>query len=503
MSMRPWWSVLVAGILAVAAGLTALFLADRGLSGESLRVGGVPVEIVRGPAVAGASGGRPAVVVVHGYAGSGRLMRPFADTLARRGYVVLLPDLAGHGANTRRLDVPSAIDPEIAAVVAHARELPDVDPDRVTLLGHSMGAGAVVRAGAADPRIAATVAISLPGSGGAPGPRRLLLIVGALEPAGFRAAGEQTAREPASGDRPVGDRRLVSVPFVEHISVLYAPRTHREAAAWLDAAVGNTATGSGTVPLRRIAAGALTLLGALLLLTAALGRPSHRLTPPPHDAVSGPAGLDRAAALRRPAGWIAVGGAGLLGLAGGGIGAVAVPSPVTGYLIGYFAAVGGVLAIAAAALTGARRPSRRLSSYRPPLPRWTAVVASAGGGAAVVVPVQLGLTLMVPHGDRWWLVGALALATAALLAGARALAGPVWDLAVLAAIAMPLAAAAVIGLAPGFLLLIAPLVALLFVLYALLAAVARRGGATWWSPIAAGAVMIAWPVAVALPVSVG
>ncbi|GAB7051578.1 alpha/beta hydrolase [Catenuloplanes indicus] len=555
MPIRQWWSVLVAGMLAVAAGLTCLILADRGLRTEAVRAGGVPVEIVRGP---GATGARPAVVVVHGYAGSGRLMRPFADTLARRGYVVLLPDLAGHGANTRRLDVPAVIDAEIASVVAHARGLPDVDPDRVTLLGHSMGAGAVVRAGAADRRIAATVAISLPGSGTGPGPRRLLLIVGALEPGGFR-----TAAERAAGDRAAGDRRLVSVPLVEHISVLFAPRTHREAAGWLDAAAGNaaagnTAAGAGIVPLRRVAAGALTMLGALLLLAAALARggtgsPAGR--PPnaaaatsrastiralvarwpanvaasairrPADSASpasaiprsadsaastspasevrrpagfaaptSPASATRADPVRRPVTWLAVAAASVLGVLGGGIGAVAAPAPVTGYLIGFFAAVGGGLALAAGLLTGWRRP---------PVPRWTAAVPALAGGAAVVVPVQLGLTLMVPHGDRWWLVAALALATAALLAGARALAGPGWDLAVLAGTAVPLAAAAVTGLAPGFLMLIAPLLAVLFALCALLAAVARRGGAAWWPSIAAGAVMIAWPVAVALPVSAG
>ncbi|GAB7038441.1 MULTISPECIES: alpha/beta hydrolase [Catenuloplanes] len=547
MSIRPWWSAFVAGILAVAAGLTCLVLADRGLRSEPARADGVPVEIVR---AAGVSGARPAVVVVHGYAGSGRLMRPFADTLARRGYVVLLPDLAGHGANTRRLDVPSVIDPEIASVVAHARGLPDVDPDRVTLLGHSMGAGAVVRSGAADPRIAATVAISLPGSGTGPGPRRLLLIVGALEPAGFRAAGEQAAGEQAAGDRSTGDRRLVSVPFVEHISVLFAPRTHREAAAWLDAAVGNTAAGSGIVPLRRVTAGTFTLLGALLLLAAALARGSaprptspggiasgsggvasgpggtasgsggavsgsdgpapnpDGLGPGASPVGAGPAGPEpghhggtrtppgpiRPGTLRRPVTWAAVGAASVLGLLGGGVGTVAAPSPVTGYLIGYFAAVGGGLAVAAGVLTGWRRP---------PVPGWTAAVSMLAGGVAVVVPVQLGLTLMVPHGQRWLLVAALASATAALLAGARALAGPGWDLAVLAGTAVPLAAAAVAGFAPGFLTLVAPLIAVLFALYALLAAVARRGGAAWWSPIAAGAVMIAWPVAIALPVTFG
>ena len=99
------------------------------------------------------------VVVVHGFAGSARLMIGFADTLARRGYVVVLPDLTGHGANRRRLsttdgvvstldgasntEVVSDIDIDVAVrylQTAHALPL-----SRTALVGHSMGAGGVTR----------------------------------------------------------------------------------------------------------------------------------------------------------------------------------------------------------------------------------------------------------------------------------------------------------------------------------------------------------------------
>ena len=46
---------------------------------------------------------------------------------------------------------------EIAAVVGQLRTRPDVDPARVALLGHSMGAAAVVRAGSADRTAQTTV----------------------------------------------------------------------------------------------------------------------------------------------------------------------------------------------------------------------------------------------------------------------------------------------------------------------------------------------------------
>ena len=46
---------------------------------------------------------RPGVVVAHGFAGSATLMAQFGDTLVARGYVVVLLDFTGHGANPRRL----------------------------------------------------------------------------------------------------------------------------------------------------------------------------------------------------------------------------------------------------------------------------------------------------------------------------------------------------------------------------------------------------------------
>ncbi|MBF9134038.1 alpha/beta fold hydrolase, partial [Plantactinospora sp. S1510] len=153
-----WRSGLSLGVLLLVAGVLGVGYAGRDLRSASVHVADVPVEVVR---PVGGGVGRPAVVVAHGYAGSGRLMRPFADTLARRGYVVALPDLAGHAANVRPPTGPDEIDRELAAVVRYVRNLPEVDPARVALLGHSMGAGAVVRVGAADPLIAATVAISL------------------------------------------------------------------------------------------------------------------------------------------------------------------------------------------------------------------------------------------------------------------------------------------------------------------------------------------------------
>jgi pimeloyl-ACP methyl ester carboxylesterase len=532
MRMWRWWVLwsapAVVGVALLATGVVGLGAAGEGMRSQAVRVGGVPVEVVR-PAVAGA--GRPAVVVVHGYAGSGRLMRPFADTLVRRGYVVALPDLAGHGANTRPLTGPG-IDREIAAVVGYLRTRPDVDPARVALLGHSMGAAAVVRAGSADPAIPATVAISLgDDEAGAlrPGPRRLLLVAGALEPGGILSTTRTAGR--AEG------RRVVTVPWVEHVSVLFAGRTHDEAARWLDDALAHRPEVAGVAGSRRVGAGAATLAGALLVLAAGLlflGRAraggeqiGTAGTGTTGAGLSGPAApADTARTGAGPAALWWLGGAVLLapvaGIIGGLLLARVLPAPVSGYLVGYFAGAGAVLLAGDLARrhrggTGRQHPSVPRRPEMPTVARaemptempavarteMPAVVPAVGlavvVGPAVIVSVHAGLTAMVPHGGHRWQVALLALATAVLLAGAQTAGRPLWTVGVLALVCLPLPAAALVGLAPGFLMLIAPLVAILFAVHLAVVALAWRAGIPAWRTVAAGALVIAWPVATALP----
>jgi esterase/lipase len=476
------WSALFAGVLLLAAGVLGGVYAADGVRSVSVRVAGVPVEVVR---PVGDGVGRPAVVVAHGYAGSGRLMRPFADTLARRGYVVALPDLAGHAGNTRPLADQDVIDRELAGAVRYVRGLPEVDAARVALLGHSMGAAAVVRVGAADPSIAATVAISLGDDAAAalrPGPRRLLSIVGALEPAGLQAV----ARSAGAG----AGRREVRVPLVEHVGVLYADRTHHEAARWLDEALDHRPEQRVIAAKRRVVAGGLSMVGMLLLVVAALVRPSRR----------GARTLSAAGLVgppRIPLAWLAGAAAvaSVSGLLGGWLLAWTLPSALCGYLVGYFTFAGAILG--AAALVARRRPETKVDG--PALLRTVALAVAAG--VAVVAPVHLGLTSAVPHGPRWWLVALLAFATAALLCAAHAVAGPSWSVVVLAAVCLPLPVAAVVGLAPGFLAIVTPLIGALLGLHLLLTGVARLAGMPWWRTIPAGAVLVAWPVATALPLT--
>lgn len=105
--------------------------------------------------------GRPCVVMAHGFGGtrdSGLL--PFAEAFAAVGMDVLLFDYRGFGAapgEPRQRVSARRHRQDFQAAVATARQLPEVDPDRIALWGTSFGGGHVVAVAADDGRIAAVV----------------------------------------------------------------------------------------------------------------------------------------------------------------------------------------------------------------------------------------------------------------------------------------------------------------------------------------------------------
>ncbi|MET7397086.1 alpha/beta fold hydrolase [Dactylosporangium sp. NPDC005572] len=457
--MRRTALISVAALLCVTAGVLGLVRADRGLVREHRTAGGMPVELVRPE---GAAGRLPGVVVVHGYAGSARLMRGFADTLARRGYVVALPDLTGHGGNPRRLEPATwdaSIQADLRAAVDLLRSSPLVDPDRIALVGHSMGAGAVAELAAQDPAIRDTVAISL-GEEGFGRPRRLLVVYGGLEFPGFRAAARDALRSGAA-------ERVVEVPGVEHISVLFSGRTHEETADWLGAAAGDVH------PRDRVLPGTLLLLGAILGLLPM----ASILKPRQPDAPKEVAWWWAAVAVP-----VAAAGAKL---------AAPLPLAVGDYAAGYFLVIGLVLTAA-----GRRRPRLAPAPVR-------GLVLVGYAVAAVAVPIHLALTHALPVGDRWWLLPVVTLCCAVFLFGAEsASGGGVGRHALILALAAGgLLAAAVVGVAPGFVVLVVPLLVVLLAWQAVWAAVLRRRGAPDWLVALVGAVVLAWPLATALPLA--
>jgi hypothetical protein len=249
------------GLLAVVAILFGLFELHQGSEGLSVTrtaVGETPVTIFKPQSSASV----PVVVIAHGFAGSQQLMQPFAETLARNGYIAVTFDFLGHGRNpapmrgdiTEGKAITSALQAELTDVAAWARKLPGSD-GRLAVLGHSMASDIVVRFAQANPDVEATVAVSVFSPvATASSPRNLLVIVGALEPAILSNEGLRIVNLTAGGAAAAGEtygqfsdgtaRKLVLARGVEHIGVLYSHDSMVEALHWINAAFGKQQEGA-------------------------------------------------------------------------------------------------------------------------------------------------------------------------------------------------------------------------------------------------------------------
>lgn len=112
---------------------------------------------------------RPIVIMAHGFSATinGMVADRFAEVFYEAGFVVLLYDHRSFGISD---GAPRCeIDPFAQArgyrnAIDFAARLPGVDRDRIALWGDSMSGGAVIAAGAVDPRVAAVV-VQVPACG--------------------------------------------------------------------------------------------------------------------------------------------------------------------------------------------------------------------------------------------------------------------------------------------------------------------------------------------------
>ncbi len=236
-----------------------------GIDQTSVTIDGIPAIFMAPQNVQNA----PGVLIGHGFAGSKNLMLGYGYTMAQAGYVALLWDFAGHGANPNRMDdVPlqADVDTVYAALISH----PAVDASRVGIMGHSRGSGAALAAAVRDPeRFGAVVAVSPVNAEVTPTlPRNLMLQAGSLE-AAFVANAERLLAD-AGGRNPdlsAGLGRVFQlIPNAEHISILFRPLSQQMALAWFDAAFGHTAR--RIITDLRVIWYVLHMLGWMLMLAA-------------------------------------------------------------------------------------------------------------------------------------------------------------------------------------------------------------------------------------------
>ncbi len=493
--------LLVAG-LALAAIVTALWQMERaqaGLSVARLALGPTPVTIHRPDAEPAG----PAVVVAHGFSGSRRLMEPFAVTLAQRGYTAVSFDFLGHGDNaapltgdvTKETGATAALLAELDRVVAHAAALPGAE-GRVALLGHSMASDIVVRQAVADPRVAATVAVSMFSEAVTETePRNLLIVVGAWERFLSQAALEAVAlgtggaaEEGVTYELGPGNlRRAVFADGVEHVGVLYSPESLTEAVAWLDGVFGRES--AGAVDAR--GPWVLLLLAGVVALAWPLAGLLPRVAAP--EAGAGLSGRGVLAAVGIPAL--------VTPLVLATVEIDFLPVLVADYLAAHFALYGALTALVL----------WRLGALPRALGARPAAAALGAGLMALYVVGAMAAALdsyvasYVPHAGRVPLTLALLAGTLPYLVteewATRGAGSPRWAYA-LAKIAMLVSLALAVALNLEdlfFLIIILPVVLLFFLLYGLFSAWAVR--ATGQPAVAglANALAFAWALGVTFP----
>ncbi|WP_407278427.1 alpha/beta fold hydrolase [Aromatoleum evansii] len=136
--------------------------AARGLAFETVRIPTTNGRLLHAWLIPAEAAGRaPAVVIVHGWGGNAQMMLPLAGPLHRAGFATLLIDARCHGLS----DADSfASLPRFAEDASHACDWlagrAEIDPQRIALLGHSVGAGAVLLAASRRDDVAAVVSVA-------------------------------------------------------------------------------------------------------------------------------------------------------------------------------------------------------------------------------------------------------------------------------------------------------------------------------------------------------
>ena len=236
----------IAGAL-ILASLAVLEAARTRVETRDLTVGATPVTAY---ARSGAEG--PVVVIAHGFAGSRQMMQGYALPLARAGYRVFSFDFLGHGRHPLPMsgDV-TAVAGTTRLLIAQTEAVIDAVSDGqapVALLGHSMATDVLARVAAERSDIGPVVLLSAYSQAITPDtPRTLLLLAGEWEP-GLRAAALDYARqvmpEAVEGQTVTADevtRRAEVAPFAEHVSILHNRAARQAALRWIDQAYGRHA----------------------------------------------------------------------------------------------------------------------------------------------------------------------------------------------------------------------------------------------------------------------
>lgn len=200
----------------------------------------------------------PGVVYVHGYQNNRETNDPYAIELARRGVVVLSIDAIGRGnsGNPGSMDDPDFDETYGArSSLEYLRSLPEVDPQRTGLMGHSLGAEMVYGIALEDEDVQALVISGFGYRADATidRPANMLMILGKYDEYRERMTGTRdfenewmSSRQTQAafpvqdpvigetyGDFTDGTARRVFMPEVTHVQESHSEAAVAEAVEWI------------------------------------------------------------------------------------------------------------------------------------------------------------------------------------------------------------------------------------------------------------------------------
>jgi pimeloyl-ACP methyl ester carboxylesterase len=107
------------------------------------------------------AGDGTSIIYVHGLGGNRSGLLSQAALLASHGHGALLLDLRNHGDSAGDVTTLGFVEVEdVRGAVSYLQTRPEVNQDRIVLIGHSMGGATVLRAAARIPEVAAVIAES-------------------------------------------------------------------------------------------------------------------------------------------------------------------------------------------------------------------------------------------------------------------------------------------------------------------------------------------------------
>ena len=203
----------------------------------------------------------PAVVLCHGISCSKELMDTIGHDLARHGFLIFSFDYGGHGESESHPVSEEECLGDVLGALKEVRGHPETDPDKVALIGHSMGAVSASLAAMRDENVRACVCLGQKGAGTKDYPRNMLQayclydqyhtvgsmreafkeVDGGAEAGAFITMGKMgNIGRMINGERftEMGNRALLIMPDGDHSTEVYSMRMIPEIRNWLRKSVG-------------------------------------------------------------------------------------------------------------------------------------------------------------------------------------------------------------------------------------------------------------------------